>query len=123
MATVKNLVIEQGSTFISTIVLSDAAGSLLNLTGYNTYASLRKSYASITAINLNATRNPSYITGEITLSMLPNATAVLRPGRYVYDVNIVNTSDNSVTRVVEGIITVNPGVTKGYLGSGFLGSV
>ena len=123
MATIKNLVIDQGATFTTTIVLSDAAGNLLNLTGYTTYATLRKSYASIAAVNLNATRNPTFTTGEITLSMTATATAALRAGRYVYDVDIVSTSDNSVTRVVEGIVTVNPGVTKGYLGSGFLGSV
>ena len=123
MATIKNLVIDQGATFTTTIVLSDALGNLLDLTDYATYASLRKSYASITAVDLNATRNPTFTTGEITLSMTAAETAALRPGRYVYDVDIVSTDDDSVTRVVEGIVTVNPGVTKGYLGSGYLGSV
>lgn len=122
MATVKNLVIDQGSTFTTTIVLSDALGARLNLTGYTAYASMRKSYASLTAINLEATLSTNLLLGEITLTMDAAETGVLRQGRYVYDVDIVYNTSGEVTRVVEGIVTVTPGVTKGYLGSGFLGS-
>jgi hypothetical protein len=38
-------------------------------------------------------------------------TASLTPGRYVYDV-IITSSANVVTRVVEGIVTVLPSVTR-----------
>lgn len=123
MSTVKNLVIDQGSTFTTTIVLSDALGVRLDLTDYTVYAAMRKSYASLTAIDLEATISGNQTLGEITLLLDANETGVLRQGRYVYDVDIVNDTTGEVTRVVEGIITVTPGVTKGYLGSGFLGSV
>ena len=33
------------------------------------------------------------------------------PERYVYDVEITNTSTGAVTRVIEGIITTRPNVT------------
>jgi hypothetical protein len=39
-------------------------------------------------------------------------TALLTPGRYVYDLIITNTIDKSVTRVVEGTATVLPSVTR-----------
>ena len=122
MATVKNLVIDQGSTFTTTIVLSDALGTRLDLTGYTAYASMRKSYASLTAIDLDAAIAPDLLSGEIILFLHAIQTATLRPGRYVYDLDIVDDISGEVTRVVEGIVTVTPGVTKGYLGSGFLGS-
>ena len=32
-------------------------------------------------------------------------------GRYVYDLEILQTSTSTITRVIEGIITVRPSVT------------
>jgi hypothetical protein len=49
--------------------------------------------------------------GEITLSVSAANTSVLTPGRYVYDVKITS-PDDIVTRVVEGIVTVLPSVTR-----------
>ena len=46
-----------------------------------------------------------------TLTLSSSATGSLTAGRYVYDVEI--TSDAAVvSRVVEGIVTVNPQVTR-----------
>ena len=50
--------------------------------------------------------------GQITLSMTAANTALLTPGRYVYDLTIRNSVDNSVTRVVEGTAVVLPSVTR-----------
>ena len=45
------------------------------------------------------------------LSLSANVTGNLEAGRYVYDV-VVHDAANTITRVVEGIVTVNPQVTK-----------
>ena len=51
-------------------------------------------------------------TGVITLSLTADETNALdAPARYVYDVEILRTSDSTITRVIEGIITVSPSVT------------
>ena len=39
-------------------------------------------------------------------------TATLKPGRYVYDVEITGTSPVETLRVLEGLVTVTPEVTK-----------
>jgi hypothetical protein len=39
-------------------------------------------------------------------------TALLTPGRYVYDLVITNSVDNSKTRVIEGTAIVLPSVTR-----------
>jgi hypothetical protein len=39
-------------------------------------------------------------------------TALLTPGRYVYDLVITNSTDNSKTRVIEGTAIVLPSVTR-----------
>jgi len=36
----------------------------------------------------------------------------MKPGRYLYDVEITKTSTSEKTRVVEGQVTINPGITQ-----------
>ncbi len=50
-------------------------------------------------------------TGVITLALTADQTSNLEDGRYVYDLEILQTSSSTVTRVIEGIITVRPQVT------------
>ncbi len=72
----------------------------------NTGISANLGNASITA---TITGNAN---GQITLSMTAANTSSLTPGRYVYDLIIRNSVDNSVTRVVEGTAVVLPSVTR-----------
>lgn len=109
MATVNNLVIDQGTTFSLTITVADSNGNPLDLTGYTLRAQLRKSYGSTSYTNFTtASATPS--DGELTISLTAAQTSGLRAGRYVYDIEIDN--EGEVTRVLEGIITVTPEVTR-----------
>ena len=49
--------------------------------------------------------------GEITLSMTAANTAILVPGRQVFDL-LITAPDTTKTRVVEGVIVISPGVTR-----------
>jgi predicted methyltransferase len=111
MAIVKHLVIDQGSDFTVSIIISDINDDPLNLTGYTGRAQMRKSYGSNTYYEFDVTFDADRTTGEITLSMASEDTTDLRAGRYVYDVEIVSGS-GFVTRVLEGIVTVTPEVTR-----------
>lgn len=114
MATVKNLVIDQGTTFSLTITVADANGNAIDLDGYTLRAQLRKSYGatSYTSFTMEAAEDTT--TGELTISLTDTQTSALKAGRYVYDVEIVApvADDSVVTRVLEGIITVTPEVTR-----------
>lgn len=111
MAAYVEITIEQGSNLTSTVTVNDTQGDAVNLSTYSASAQLRKSYYSSSANTLTAivTGNAN---GQITLSMTAANTANLTPGRYVYDLVITNSIDNSVTRVVEGTATVLPSVTR-----------
>lgn len=109
MATVNNLVIDQGTTFTLTITVADSNGNALDLTGYTLRAQLRKSYGSTTYTNFT-TSSATPADGELTISLTATQTSGLRAGRYVYDIEIDNAG--VVTRVLEGIITVTPEVTR-----------
>jgi hypothetical protein len=109
MAIKANLVVDQGATFTATIDLTDAAGAIFNLLNYTVAAQMRKNYASSTATAFTASHTGA--TGKINLSLSSNTTGALEPGRYLYDVEITS-QGGTVTRVVEGIVTVTPGITR-----------
>jgi hypothetical protein len=110
MAAFSELVIEQGATFNTTLNVEDTAGAAINLFAYTAESQMRKSYYSSTAATIQANVT-GVANGEITLSVSAANTSVLTPGRYVYDVKITSPND-IVTRVVEGIVTVLPSVTR-----------
>ena len=109
MAAYSELNLEQYSTFNTTITVEDADGDAVNLYGYTAASQMRKSYYSTSANTLTATITGN-ANGEITLSMTAANTALLSPGRYMYD--LVITTGSTKTRVVEGIVNVLPGVTQ-----------
>jgi hypothetical protein len=49
--------------------------------------------------------------GDVRFSLNAASTANIKAGRYVFDIKQINTS-NVTSRMFEGIITVNPQVTK-----------
>jgi hypothetical protein len=109
MANKSNLVIDQGSTYSSNVVLTDDYGDPRDLTGYTANSQIRKWYTSSNA-TASFTTSINTAAGVITLNLTANQTSSIEAGRYVYDVEIANGS--VVTRVVEGIVTVTPQVTR-----------
>jgi len=110
MAAFSEIVIEQGATFNTTINVEDTAGAAINLFGYTANSMMRKSYYSTSATTITSTVTGT-ANGEVTLTVSATNTAALTPGRYVYDV-IITSPTSVVTRVVEGIVTVLPSVTR-----------
>lgn len=109
MAIKANLVVDQGSTFVTTLNLTDEDDIPLDLTLYTGSSQLRKHYTSSNSTSFTVTTGGA--TGVITLSLSANTTANLSAGRYMYDVEIADSSNN-ITRVVEGIVTVTPNITR-----------
>jgi len=108
MATKANLVIDQGTTFTTTLTVTDDDGTALDLTGYTGSAQLRKHYTSSNSVSFTVLVTP--VSGEVTLSLTANATANITAGRYVYDCELTNSG--TVSRILEGIVTVTPQVTR-----------
>ena len=110
MAGYAELTIEQGADFNTTINVNDGTGAAQNLTSYTAAAQMRKSYYSTTANSFTVTIS-SPANGEISMAMTSANTANLTPGRYLFDL-VMTSPANIKTRVVEGIITVLPSVTR-----------
>ena len=112
MAAIANLSIDQGASFSQDVTVKDANNNAFNLTGYTAAAKMAKGYASTrTRTTITATISGDPTTGVVTLSMTAADTASLDAERYVYDLEITQTSSGQVTRVIEGIISVRPQVT------------
>lgn len=110
MAAIANLTIDQGATFSSDVTVKDAQDNAFNLTGYTAVAKLAKGFASTkTRTNMTTSIATDATTGVVTLSLTATETSALDAERYVYDLEI--TSGATVTRVIEGIITVRAQVT------------
>lgn len=109
MALKANITIDQGTSFATTIDVTDEEGNIVDLTGFSGAAQMRKHYTSGTAFTF--TVGITAITGEVTLSLTANTTSNMSPGRYVYDCELTD-STGLVSRLVEGIVTVTPGVTR-----------
>ncbi len=85
--------------------------TIQNLTGYSVASQLRKNYTSTASTTILATIQSPPTGGVIVLSLTDIQTAALKSGRYVYDLQIT-AGDSTVTRVIEGVITIRPEVTK-----------
>ena len=109
MAATAYLDIDQGSDFSSEMTLENDDGTPMNISGFNIRSQFRKSYNSVIGYDfvttiINATQ------GKFTLSLSGVASSAIKPGRYLYDVEVYGSQTK--TRVVEGVITISPEITR-----------
>ena len=111
VAAIANLTMDQGATF-STVITVYQDDNILDLAGHTAAAQIRKSYSSSTSTAFTTAIDSTTSTGKITLSLTSTQTAALEEGRYVYDLEITKTADSTVTRPIQGTVTVRPNVTR-----------
>tara|TARA_R100001460_G_scaffold15010_1_gene33440 strand:+ start:385 stop:723 length:339 start_codon:yes stop_codon:yes gene_type:complete len=106
-----DIVIDQGSDFaIEVQIQQDSAN--VNLSTHSARAQLRPTptsstkTADFTCTVVNASQ------GKIKMSLNNTTTASIANGKYYYDLELVNTSASSVTRLLEGVARVTPEVTR-----------
>ena len=107
MAVKTNLVIDQGSDFSVTINLTDANNAPMSLENFTGSAQMRKYYTSSKYYRFGV----EISNGTVTLTMNAANTNSITPGRYVFDCEITS-SNNETSRILEGISTVTPSVTR-----------
>ena len=108
-----NLLIEQGSTFEISIQIFGSDDNPRDLTGLLVNAQLRRNFRSRMATDF-VVEITTPIEGEFKLKLTAQQTKILRPGRYVYDVEVVDdtVSPIVVARALQGIARVTPEVTR-----------
>lgn len=108
MAQKVNIVMDQGTTFSVTYEFTDDNGDPINFSTYTGVAQMRKSYSTSTYYAFTVGLGN---TGVVSLSMDAANTSSITAGRYVYDLEVTDTN-SVISRLVEGIVTVTPQVTR-----------
>jgi hypothetical protein len=108
MASKINIVIDQGTTFNTQYTIHDVNDLPVDFTGYVANSQMRKSYSSSNAYTFNVGLNSN---GQVALSMSSNVTNSIVAGRYVYDIEVEDLSGIR-SRIIEGIVTVTPQVSR-----------
>jgi hypothetical protein len=110
VATVSNLYVDQGSFFRTYVTVSNTDGAPLDLTNYTVASQMRKSYQSSTAYNFTGSiTNP--VQGRVRIELSSEQSRLIPAGKYLYDLE-VTAPNGEKTRVVEGIVLINPEITK-----------
>lgn len=108
---VANLQIETGVDFEHLFSLGDNDNNtVLNLSGFTVNSQVRKWAGSTSAVSFASTVS-SPLDGEIRISLGSTVTTDMKPGRYVYDVVLTDTTGTKY-KVVEGMVLVRAGVTR-----------
>lgn len=116
MAAYEEFTIDQGADIAIELRLENADGSKKDLSNYTVSAKLKKTYKSADAIEFTSIVPDPATDGVVTIALTNQQTDSLKPGRYVYDVEISfvdsDTSNNIVERILEGRIQISPSVTR-----------
>ena len=116
MATIKNLFVDAGSDFSTTITIKQSNELPFNLTNYTAASQIRKSHDSSQYFSFNATIPPETATqGKIKLELPAAESEQIPHGRWLYDVEITLTESDVIIvrkRVLEGIVQVDPQITQ-----------
>jgi hypothetical protein len=117
MAQQRDLIIDQGTDITVELHLKEQNGSAKDLSGHDVRGKIKKNYNTTDSDQifdwLAGIQTPS-ADGIATLTLTNSITDTMKPGRYVYDVELVSGDSNDpvVERILEGKINVTPSVTK-----------
>ena len=110
----KNITVDIGSDYIANVVAyaNGSTVSPINLTNYTANSHIKKSYYHAnTAATFNVWIQDA-TAGIVNLHLNSANTNTLSPGNYVYDVMVYQPSTGYNTRIIEGVLTATPGVSK-----------
>lgn len=109
MALYSDLYVDQGSYFSTVINVGTLGAEDLDLNDYTARGRIKKSYMSSTSVDfITEIINPE--AGQILISLESETTAAMKHGRYLFDIEIVNSTNDRVTRILEGQIEIMPGI-------------
>lgn len=120
MYTTKNLTIDQGTTFSENLYYLDSSNVPIPLANYTLDGQIQKSF---TSANITAVFSTSIIdstNAKFTISLTSGVTANISSGRYVY--SVFGRTSNTVVKIYEGIVTVNPSAIATGIGPATVGN-
>jgi len=116
MATYEEFSVDQGADIAIELQLENPDGSPKDLRNHTATAKLKKSYKSADSVSFACTMSGDGTNGILLMALTNEQTDSLKPGRYVYDLELSYVDETSgrriVDRILEGRIQVSPSVTR-----------
>jgi len=112
MASIIDLYVDQGSDFYAEVVLETEDGLIIDLTNFDIYSQFRKNPGSSTYYTFETSIVGQPVFGKISLSLPGVVSTGIKPGRYLYDIEIVDSINNIRLRVAEGVVIITPEITR-----------
>ncbi len=110
MPATRNIEIYQGDNYAHQLTLKNNANAVINITSRTYSGQIRKRRTSDTISATFSAEITDGANGVVVFSLLPAATANLRPGTYVYDFQEVNGA--TVTTILTGNAVITGEVTR-----------
>ena len=105
-----DITIEQGAAFLQSFVIKDGSGAVIDLTGCTASMQIRPALGMPAIVSLT-TANGGLVLGGTNGTITPVfATDALNPGKYVYDLKLVD-SGGEPFRLLQGFVCVSSEVT------------
>jgi len=116
MAQQEDITIDQGADFAMQLQLAEVNGNPKDLTSHFVTGTVKKTYTSDSADTFSFSSSINEPTdGIVTLTLSNTITDTMKPGRYVYDVELSFTDsalNTVVERILEGTVYVTPSVSR-----------
>ena len=106
-----DIVIDQGSDFSIQVEIAEG-GTPVTIGTHSVRAQLRPSPSSSTKTADFTCTITDATNGKFTVQLANGTTAAIASGKYYYDVELVNTSNSVVTRLLQGVARVTAEVTR-----------
>jgi hypothetical protein len=107
---IDDFTIDAGATFVRTFFYLDEEGEVVNLTGYDALAQVRRSPFTEVVLSSEPTIDP--VTYEITMSWTATETSRLRDSNYLYGIQLYNQTTDDVVMFTRGVVTVNQQIVR-----------
>jgi len=114
MAAVYDFTLDAGADTVVTYTYKDAAGQLINLTGYSAKMELRSAPGGTLGLQLSTSNGKIALggaAGTVTVTFSDTDSITLTLPSYAYDLELTS-GGGLITRLVQGTVTVSPEVTQ-----------
>jgi hypothetical protein len=111
-----NFYVYRGATFVEQIEWKDENGTAIDLTGFTARMHMRDAVDAATPFLTLTTENGGITLGGVagTVDLLATAavTSAITATAGVYDLELIAGDGVTVTRLLEGLVTISPEVTR-----------
>jgi hypothetical protein len=111
MTTRANLYVDQGVDFLVSLDLETDEGEDFAISTQQFFCQIRKMYSTTVQFEANLEITVNGDTNAVNLGFNPEDTADMKPGKYQYDLLMVETG-GKITKILEGLLFVLPTITR-----------